>query len=104
MAFNAKTSANLISARKLPDVVDRAVKLAAERVGPLDAAENHYVPKWDLIGRRLRNAALADRFATEVTAQISASGFKVEPAVFKVGGITIAGFIERDLLPQLRGF
>jgi hypothetical protein len=103
MAFSAKISANLISVSKLPEAVNKAVALAEQRVGAV-AGPNVYVPKWDLIGRRLKKFEQGVEFADEVTARMGEFGIKAEPSVFKVGRWILAGYIEIDNLPQFRGF
>jgi hypothetical protein len=103
MAFNPKISANLIPVSRLPETVAKAVELAQARVGAVDGVNLHF-HKWDLVGRIARDFAGANKFADAVTAEIAGMGIKAEPAVFKVGGAILAGYIERDNLPQIRGF
>lgn len=112
MALESKISADLIRARDLGPAVENAIKLAEAKLGRIEPGENIYVPRWEIVGRRLRDVLKAEQFANEVTAQINARAggglaltakAKAVPAVFRFDKILIAGFIERLNLPQFRG-
>ena len=79
------TKAELISAAKLSAAVDKAVKIAAERHG-VAVSDKNVILNWELIGRSLRNAALANSFATDVAGSVgTAIGQKLQPATLQVG-------------------
>lgn len=93
MATN-KVLANAIPAAKLATAIDRAVSIAAKRLD-VDVQPDNVVHKWDLVGRVMKNADTAHKFAVDVTTQLKATGLKADPATFIVNKQIIAGFIER---------
>ena len=114
MALQPKISADLIRARDLGPAVENAIKLAEVKIGRIEPGENIYVPRWEIVGRRLRDMIKAEQFAQEVTANINAKAIgggglgltvktKAVPAVFKFDKFIIAGFIERINIPVFRG-
>ncbi len=96
--MSTTSKAALISARELPKVVDAAIKAAGDKghAGP-------FVLRWDIAGKVIREAE-AHAFATNVAKQLGAAGHEVSPAVLTIGGETLAGFVERNALPQFREF
>lgn len=93
---------DLISVGQLPRVVESAVKAAHARLGK--PVPGPFIKKWEIYGYRIRDKALADRFAAEITAEVAKSGVKVDPAVLTIGKDILCGFIERRNLPQERSF
>jgi hypothetical protein len=97
-----KATAELVSAAKLSAAVDKAVKIAAERHGVAVSATN-VILNWELIGRILRDANIANKFAVDVAATVSESiGTKVQPATVQVGRQIWCGFFERARIPISR--
>jgi hypothetical protein len=97
-----KATAELVSAAKLSSAVDRAVKIAAARHG-VAVSDRNVILNWELIGRILRDAKVADRFAVDVAATVSGSiGAKVQPATLQVGRQIWCGFFERARIPVSR--
>ena len=97
------TRADLISARKLPDMVDKAVDMALKRV-KVSVGNNSVITKWELIGRRMKVLAEAESFSHEVAKSMAELGTPVEPAHLKIDKWIIAGFFERPNIPFERGF
>lgn len=93
----------LISARKLPDMVEKAVELAIERTS-IKPSKFSVITKWELIGRRLKDMGEAKIFADEVALNMGKSGVEVNPAVLAVDKWIIAGFFERINVPIERPF
>ena len=102
MASTSK--AELISAAKLSVAVDKAVAIAVERHGVV-VNDKNIILNWELIGRVLRNATLANSFATDVAGSVSKTiGQKLQPATLQVGKQIWCGFYERNRLPVQREF
>jgi fructose-1,6-bisphosphatase/sedoheptulose 1,7-bisphosphatase-like protein len=95
--------ADLISARKLPDMVDKAVDMALQRIA-VKPGKNSVITKWELIGRRVKLFADGEALASEVSKGMAEQGLDVEPAVLKIDKWILAGFFERINLPIERQF
>ena len=93
-----ESKALLIQQRDLSRVVERAVKLAEERLGG-PVADDRFVRKWEILGRILRERDLlvAEKFANEVARNL---GPAAQPALVKIDDRILAGFIERIDVPQ----
>jgi hypothetical protein len=94
--------ADLISARKLPDLVDKAVEMALQRI-KVSPAKGSVITKWELMGRRVKTLPDAEVFSQEVAKSMAALGTPVEPALLKIDKWIIAGFFERPNVPFERG-
>jgi hypothetical protein len=103
MATTTK-AAGLVPARELSAAVDKAVKIAAER-HKVSVSDFNEIANWELVGRRIRDAALAQSFASEVAGQLGKAGIKVEPGTMTIGKkLILCGFYERSRIPQVRQF
>lgn len=99
-----KAIAELVSAAKLSAAVDKAVKIAAERHA-VAVSDTNVILNWELIGRILRDANIANKFAVDVAATVSESiGTKVQPATVQIGRQIWCGFFERARIPVSRNF
>jgi hypothetical protein len=96
VALDPKKAA-LIPARNLPKIINEAILQAEARLGGI-VTEPKIVRKWELIGRVCRTLPEAERFATEVSAQL---GPNVSPGLIKIDDKILAGFIERLKVPQV---
>lgn len=98
-----KTRAARISAAKLSTAVDKAVRIAAQR-HDIAVSNTNLLVNWDIVGRIVRDAALAHNFATDVANQVSkAAGINAVATTFRLGRLQIiCGFIERARLPAIR--
>jgi hypothetical protein len=103
MAVSPTTKAKLISARRLPDVVAAAVKVANDR-HKVAEDRSPLVLRWELIGRILRDRNLAGDFAQTVSAEVAKTGIEVQPAVLIIDKDILAGFFERANVPIPREF
>ena len=103
MAVSPTKKAKLISMGELPRVVDSAVKAAQARLGAT-LERGPIIKKWEINGRVVRDLALAQRFANEVSAEVAKSGADVGPAVLILDKDIICGFIERANIPVDRNF
>ncbi len=92
-----KVKAPTVSARELSAMVDKAVTIAAKRLDLQPEPENIII-RWDLVGRILRDASLAQKFSEDVAGQLKKAGVAVEPATLIIKKQIIAGFIERARL------
>ena len=97
------SKAELISARKLPDMVDKAVELALQRID-VNPGKANIISKWELIGRRVKALADGDVFSQAVAKSMAELGTPVEPAVLKIDKWILAGFFERINVPIDRPF
>jgi hypothetical protein len=94
--------AQLIPLKKLPDLVDAAIRVAQPGTGGTPASK--VIKRWEIIGRVARNFEEGQKFADAVTAHISQQGFEVKSAVLRLDRDIICGFIERGNLPIERQF
>jgi hypothetical protein len=98
-----KTRAAQVSARELSTMVDKAVAIAAKRHEVALGSEKNVIVNWELVGRILKQGALADKFANEVTTELAKQGLKFQAGTMTLGKkIIYAGFWERP--PVLREF
>lgn len=108
MGLTPTRATKLIAVGELQDAVKHAVRLADDSFIK-SGTKPVIVAKWDIIGYRLRSSVVrntfaAEKFATEVATQVTATGVKVDPVVAIVGGWITVGFIERVNIPQVRNF
>lgn len=103
MAVSPTKKTDLISVSELSKVVESAVKSAHARIGGT-LERGPIIRKWEINGRRVRDRALAERFANEVTAEVARSGADVGPAVLILDKDIFCGFIERANIPVERNF
>lgn len=95
-----KVRAEAISASSLTAAVDKAVKIAADR-HQVAVSDTNLIVNWQLIGRSLKDAKLAQTFSTDVAKQVSlAAGATVQPATLQVGRLIWCGFIEKGKIPN----
>ena len=102
MAISSTKKTRLISVRELPRVVEAAVKAAQGRLGTTDSGP--LIKRWEIYGKYARDLAQAQRFATEVTAEVAKAGIDAGPAMMILDKDIICGFIERANIPVERGF
>jgi hypothetical protein len=96
--------AETISTSKLSAAIDKAVMIAAER-HQVAVSDTNLRLNWELVGRRLRDAAKAQAFASDVSKDITKNlGLKVQPATLQVGKLIYCGFFEKVRMPIERGF
>jgi hypothetical protein len=94
-----KVRAEAVSASTLSAAVDKAVKIAADR-HQVVVGDQNLIVNWQLIGRSLRDAKLAQEFSADVAKQVSvAAGLKLQPSTFQVGKLIWCGFIEKAKIP-----
>lgn len=99
-----KVKAELVSASRLSDAIDKAVKIAAER-HQVAVDTKTILLNWELIGRRLKTALNAQQFATAVTQDVGkATGMTLQPATLQVGKLIYVGFFDKLRVPIERGF
>lgn len=99
----ATTKAALVSGKDLTAAVNRAVKLAAAR-HQATVSEANVILNWELIGRTIKERALADAFADDVSAELGKAGIPVVAGTARFGKVILCGFFEKARLPQMRGF
>jgi TRAP-type mannitol/chloroaromatic compound transport system substrate-binding protein len=91
--------AEAISASNLSAAIDKAVKIAADR-HQVAVSDTNLIVNWQLVGRALRDAALAQQFATDVAKQVSlATGATLQPSTFQVGKHIWCGYIDKTKIP-----
>jgi hypothetical protein len=103
MAVTPTTNPKLVSARELPNLVDSAVKAAAQRIGSTKVS-GPVVKRWDIAGYVLRDLATAQTFSKEVTAALGKAGVNAKPALLILDKEILAGYIDRGHIPKLREF
>jgi hypothetical protein len=90
----AKRAARL-SIRNLSTAIDQAVKIAVKEQGAKIGADSAIISKWELMGRRIKglDSETAMAFSQTVAKQVSAKGFKVQPATLMLPkGEILCGF------------
>ncbi|WP_010186942.1 hypothetical protein [Sphingomonas sp. PAMC 26605] len=90
--------ATLVAARDLPKIVEAAVHAAGDRVG----VSGQLVLRWDLAGKVVRDLLEGQKFADNVALHMKAAGVDAAPAVLAIDNHIIAGFFERQAVPQIR--
>jgi hypothetical protein len=98
----AKKRAGVISAKDLSRSIDRAVAMAARR-RDIKTQPANYLLNWEILGRILRESQdinTAFEFAGEVTRNVRLRGIEASPAVCKLDGDILCGFIEKAGLPK----
>jgi len=99
-----KVRAESVSAAKLADAVNRAVKIAADR-HQVAVGDSNLLLNWELIGRKLRSIDKAFDFASDVTTQVTkATGIAAQPTTLQVGKLIYCGFFEKIRIPNERVF
>jgi hypothetical protein len=99
-----KIKAEVISTAKLSAAIDKAVKIAAER-HQVVVSDSNLRLNWELVGRRLRDAAKAQQFAGDVSKDVAKiTGLNLQPATLQVGKLIYVGFFEKIRMPIERGF
>lgn len=99
----SKTAAALVAGKDVSAAIDKAVALAATR-NKVEVSAGNLITNWELIGRTMKNAALADAFAGDVAATLNKGGMTVTPASLRWGKQILCGFFEKARLPQMRPF
>lgn len=98
-------SADVISAADLALSIDNAIARAATKFNVPPAGPNLSL-KWEIVGRIMRNidAASALDLAGEVAKSVNKlPGIDAQPAISRVKGGILVGFIERAQLPRQFG-
>jgi hypothetical protein len=98
----ASRRAQTISVSKLVASIDKAVAQAAAQKGvPLQGET--LINRWEIIGRIARERVdMNDAFAlaTQITKAANLQGLKAQPAVSRIGGEILVGFVARANLPS----
>ena len=98
----ASRRAQSISVSKLLASVDKAVAQAVARKDiPLQGKT--LINRWEIIGRiASERVEMNDAFAmaTEITKTANLQGLKAQPAVSRIGGQILIGFVARAELPS----
>jgi hypothetical protein len=95
-------TAELIRGKDFNAAVDKALAIAASRHHIAMADDRNFVVNWDLVGRRIKDDLLADKFAADVAKQLGSSGIKAVPATLKFNKWIWVGFYERNRIPVIR--
>lgn len=99
-----KIKAEAISTARLSAAIDKAVQIAAERHQVVVSDTNLRI-NWELVGRRLRDAAKAQQFAIDVSKDVAkGTGLNLQPSTLQVGKLIYCGFFEKIRMPIERGF
>jgi hypothetical protein len=93
----AKLKAQTVSALELSKMVDKAVVIASKRL-EIAVESKNIIHRWDLVGRILLDAKLAQSFSEDVAKQITQAGVPAVAATLIIKRQIIAGFIERSRL------
>ena len=97
------TKAELVAGRELSNAIDKAVALAAQRHG-IAVSDKNLIINWELIGRLVKDRALADKFSDDVAATLTKGGIAAQPSTLRWGKQILCGFFEKARIPQLRDF
>jgi len=95
-------AADLIRGKDFSAAVDKALAIASKRHEVALADDRNFVVNWDLVGRRIKDGLLADKFAADVAKQLGSSGIKAVPATLKFNKWIWVGFYERNRIPVIR--
>lgn len=95
-------AADLVRGKDFNAAVDKALTIAAQRHDIALADDRNFVINWDLVGRRIKDSALADKFTADVAKQMGSSGIKAMPATLKFNKWIWVGFYERNRIPVVR--
>ena len=99
-----KIKAEVVSTAKLSAAIDKAVKIAAER-HQLVVSDTNLRINWELVGRRLRDLAKAQQFATDGSKDgAKSTGLTLQPSTLQVGKLIYCGFFEKLRMPIERTF
>jgi hypothetical protein len=100
----ASKRAQTVSVSKLVASIDKAVAQAAARRKGVPLEGETLINRWEIVGRIARERVeLNDAFAmaTEITKAANLQGLKATPAVTRIGGDILIGFVARGNLPSL---
>lgn len=91
----AKQSVQAVSACELSSMIDKAVAAASKRL-EVEVSPDNLIMRWDLVGRQLRDAGVAQKFAEDVAGELKKSGIAAEPATLIIKKQILAGYIDRS--------
>lgn len=100
----AKKRAEVVSSEALAKSIDAAVARATKQLG-ITTGKPNLAFKWEIVGRVVKNMKAGDAFelAQSISAGIKVPGVEAQPAISKIPGGILVGFIERAQLPRSFG-